>query len=87
MTLRMYADRKGWDLREARVHLEHYKDHADDGQHTDSNKAKLDHIDREIELFGNLDDAQRERLLEIADRCPVHKTLHSEIVIKTTLAS
>ena len=87
MTLRMYADRKGWDLKEARVHLEHYKSHLDDGLNTDKSKAKLDHIDREVELIGNLDEAQRQRLLEIADRCPVHKTLHSDIIINTKLVN
>ncbi|MEL6675124.1 MAG: bifunctional alpha/beta hydrolase/OsmC family protein [Bacteroidota bacterium] len=85
MTLRMYADRKKWPLQEVRVHLEHYKDYPEDAGHMDDPKSKLDHIEREVELEGPLDEEQRARLLEIADRCPVHRTLHSEIVVKTKL--
>lgn len=85
MTIRMYAQRKGWPLREARVHLEHYKDYpADQGDSADQG-SKLDHIDRIVELEGDLDDTQRQRLLEIAEKCPVHRTLHSEIRVRTTL--
>ncbi|MEO1448989.1 MAG: alpha/beta fold hydrolase [Bacteroidota bacterium] len=83
MTLRMYADRKKWDLLEVRVHLEHYKDYPEDAGHPDEKPSKLDHIDRFIELEGNLDEAQRARLMEIADKCPVHRTLHSQILIRT----
>ena len=86
MTLRMYADRKGWDLREVRVHLSHKKDYPEDAGMTHEPKGKLDHISRVLELEGNLDESQRMRLLEIADKCPVHRTLHSQIVIKTRLA-
>lgn len=87
MTLRMYADRKGWDLQEVRVHLEHSKEYPEDAGMRDEPKGKLDHIERVLELEGNLDEKQRKRLLEIADRCPVHRTLHSEIIVKTRLAS
>jgi putative redox protein len=86
MTLRMYADRKGLPLQEVRVHLEHYKDYPADQGESAKAGAKLDHIDRVIELVGDLDPQQRERLLEIADRCPVHRTLHSEIRVNTKLA-
>lgn len=85
MTLRMYADRKKWDLKEVRVHLEHYKDYPEDAGQMDDPKSKLDHIDREIEMEGNLDDSQRQRLFEIANKCPVHRTLHSEIIVKSKL--
>jgi len=85
MTLRMYADRKKWPLKEVRVHLEHYKDYPADQEHTDQAKSKLDHIDRIIELEGPLDATQKARLLEIADRCPVHRTLHSDIKVTTRL--
>ncbi|MEM7660380.1 MAG: alpha/beta fold hydrolase [Bacteroidota bacterium] len=81
MTLRMYADRKGWDLQEVRVHLEHAKRYPEDAGLQEDPKGKLDHIDREIEISGNLDESQRKRLLEIADRCPVHRTLHSSIIV------
>lgn len=85
MTLQMYAKRKGWDLQEAIVHLSHGKDYARDCEDCETSGAKIDHFDREIELIGNLDDAQRQRLMEIADKCPVHKTLHNEVRVNTTL--
>ncbi|MFT5914240.1 MAG: putative redox protein [Flammeovirgaceae bacterium] len=86
MTLRMYADRKKWDLQEVRVHLEHGKAYAEDNEMVDGKKpAKIDQIERVIELEGNLDDAQKQKLLAIADKCPVHRTLHSEVLIKTEL--
>lgn len=85
MTLRMYADRKGWPLEAAIVRLKHRKVHARDCQDCENQSTRFDQIDREIELIGPLDDAQKARLLEIADRCPVHRTLHSEIVVKSWL--
>lgn len=85
MTLRMYADHKKWNLEEVRVHLSHEKVHRDDSEHSADQKAKIDRIEREIELYGDLDETQRERLLEIADRCPVHRTLHGEIEVVTKL--
>jgi len=84
MTLRMYANHKKWPLEEVKVHLAHGKRYADDCGDSESNSAKIDHIDRTIELSGDLDETQRKRLLEIADKCPVHKTLHSEIKVTTT---
>ena len=84
MTLRMYADRKGWPLDEARVTLRHSRIHAEDCAHCETTKGWVDHIDRDIELVGALDDSQRQRLLQIADHCPVHQTLTSEIDIVTT---
>lgn len=86
MTLRMYADRKGWDLQEVRVHLQHSKEHCQDCENADNPKSKIDTIERVLELEGDLDEKQRARLLEIADRCPVHRTLHSEIKVNTSLA-
>lgn len=85
MTLRMYADRKGWPLEAIEVRLKHQKVHADDCEQCQSPNAKIDQIEREIELVGNLNEEQRQRLLAIADKCPVHRTLHSEIVVKTWL--
>ncbi len=87
MTLRMYADRKQWPLEKVKAHLNHNKIHAQDCQDCESKSGKLDRIEREIELFGPLDEQQRQRLLEIADRCPVHRTMHSEIVVETKLRS
>jgi len=86
MTLRMYADRKGWPLEEAAVLLRHSKVYAEDEARFDSADARLDRLDRELTLTGALDDAQRQRLLEIADRCPVHRTLGAGVSIRTELA-
>ncbi|EMR04229.1 bifunctional alpha/beta hydrolase/OsmC family protein [Cesiribacter andamanensis] len=83
MTLRMYADRKGWPLQEAIVHLKHDRIYGEDCQVCEDNTSKLDQLSREVELIGPLDAAQRSRLMEIADRCPVHKTLQSKISIET----
>ncbi len=85
MTLRLYAQRKGIDLRGITVRLEHYRLHAEDCRDCETTSGFLDRIDREIELTGNLDEAQRQRLLEIAERCPVHRTLKSEINIRTLM--
>ncbi len=85
MTLRMYSDRKEWPLDGVTVKLKHQKIHAADCETCETKEGKLDQIEREIELAGGLDDQQKQRLIQIADRCPVHRTLHSEIVIKTEL--
>ena len=85
MTLRMYANRKGWPLERVAVRLHHAKIHAVDCAECETRTGRVDHIDREIEIDGPLDTAQRQRLLEIADKCPVHQTLTSENVIVTKL--
>lgn len=85
MTLRMYADRKGWPLEEAVVRVQHSRIHAEDCKHCETEDARLDRFERAIELIGPLSEEQRERLLEIAERCPVHKTLTGEIDIQTRL--
>lgn len=85
MTLRMYADRKKWPLEKVRVRLQHHKIHADDCADCETQTGMLDAIEREIEIEGPLDHEQRQRLLEIADRCPVHRTLHSEVKVNTRL--
>jgi uncharacterized OsmC-like protein/alpha/beta superfamily hydrolase len=85
MTLRMYADHKEWPLDSVVVRLKHQKVHARECRECETQNGKLDSIEREIELEGPLDSEQRHRLLEIADRCPVHRTLHSEIIVKTAL--
>lgn len=86
MTLRMYADRKEWPLDETIVRLSHEKIHAEDCKDCETEKGRVDHIDREIEVRGDLSSDQRERLLEIANKCPVHRTLHSEIDVDSFLA-
>ncbi len=83
MTLRMYADRKGWDLTGVDVRLGHAKIHARDCPECATKTGRVDVIEREIELRGELSEEQRARLAEIADRCPVHRTLSSESVIRS----
>jgi putative redox protein len=85
MTLRMYANRKGWPLEQVRVTLRHSRIHAEDCAQCETTNGLIDHIDRDIELVGGLDDTQRQRLLGIANRCPVHQTLTSEVDIATSL--
>jgi putative redox protein len=85
ITVRMYADRKGWPLRRVRVTLRHSRIHAEDCADCETTKGWIDHIDRDIELAGDLDDTQRQRLLHIAERCPVHQTLTSEVDVATSL--
>jgi uncharacterized OsmC-like protein/alpha-beta hydrolase superfamily lysophospholipase len=86
MTLRMYADRKGWPLEEISVHLRHSRIHALDDSHPEEGDARMDLLNREIELQGDLDADQRTRLLEIAERCPVHRTLEAGVHIETEAA-
>ncbi|WP_333843743.1 bifunctional alpha/beta hydrolase/OsmC family protein [Pelomicrobium sp.] len=85
MTLRMYAEQKGWPLERVAVELRHEKIHAADCETCETKEGKVDRIERVIELVGPLDEAQRQRLLEIANKCPVHRTLHSEVIIPTRL--
>jgi len=83
MTLRLYADRKQLPLRRTEVRLRHDKIHAADCAECETKEGMIDHIEREITLEGDLDAAARTRLMEIADKCPVHRTLESEVDIHT----
>jgi uncharacterized OsmC-like protein len=83
MTVRMYANRKKWPLKRVTVRLRHSRIHAADCADCETRVGLLDRIDRTIQLEGDLDDDQRQRLLEIADKCPVHRTLRSKIDITT----
>lgn len=87
MTLRMYANRKQLPLERVVVRLRHDKIHAEDCAECETKDGKIDRIDRVIELTGDLDEVTRQRLLEIADKCPVHRTLESENLIVTALAA
>jgi uncharacterized OsmC-like protein/alpha/beta superfamily hydrolase len=87
MTIRLYADLKKLPLEKVTVRLRHDKIHAQDCAECETKEGKIDRIEREIGLAGNLDEAQRAKLLEIANKCPVHRTLHSEIWIPTRLES
>ncbi|TMH41956.1 MAG: OsmC family protein [Betaproteobacteria bacterium] len=86
MTLRSYADLKGIPLERVSVELKHEKIHAIDCAECETKEGKIDRIERLIGLEGTLDRAQRDKLLEIANKCPVHRTLHSEVLIPTRLA-
>ena len=86
MTVRLYADRKNLPLKRASVRLRHGRIHAADCAECETKEGMIDHIDRVITFEGDLDGEQRARLLEIAEKCPVHRTLKSEIDIKTTEA-
>lgn len=81
MTLLMYAKRKSWPLEKVEVKLRHEKIHAQDCEECQSKEGRVSRIERDITLTGPLDDEQRERLMEIAKRCPVHQTLTTETVI------
>ncbi|MEL6865463.1 MAG: OsmC family protein, partial [Bacteroidota bacterium] len=85
MTLRMYAQRKKWPLEDIFVHINHHKKYFEDCQSCEKKGSKIDHFERCIELAGDLTVEQKQRLLEIADRCPVHRTLHKEVRISTIL--
>jgi putative redox protein len=85
MTLRLYANHKKWPLERVSVMVRHDKIHAADCAECETREGKVDSFAREVELTGPLDATQRTRLLEIADKCPVHRTLHAEIEIKTKL--
>jgi putative redox protein len=83
MTVAMYARRKAWALEEVTVHLRHSKIHAADCADCETREGMLDRIERDIHFSGPLTEEQRSKLLEIANKCPVHQTLTSEIDIET----
>ncbi len=85
ITLRMYADRKQWPLEGARIVLRHAKVHLEDCRDCDEQQRTVDRIERDLYLEGDLTAAQRQRLLEIADRCPVHRSLQQRMLIETRL--
>ncbi len=86
MTIALYARRKQWPLEGVVVRLEHSRIHAVDCAECETKEGMLDRIDREISLSGALTEEQRARLLWIAERCPVHRTLTSEVTIRSRLA-
>jgi len=86
MTLALYARRKQWPLDGVTVRLQHSKIHAADCADCETREGKLDQIESQLTLSGTLTDEQRARLLDIAQKCPVHRTLTSEIKIRTRLA-
>jgi putative redox protein len=85
MTLRLYANRVHWPLDRVIVRLRHSRIYAEDCAGCENKQSLLDHIEREIELLGALSPEQRTRLMAIADKCPVHKTLTSKVSIASRL--
>ncbi len=85
ITIRMYAERKGWDFKNIYMELRHQKDYAEDCKDCDDPKAKIDVIEKEIIIEGDLSDDQLERLLEISKKCPVHKTMQGDLELKSTI--
>jgi uncharacterized OsmC-like protein/pimeloyl-ACP methyl ester carboxylesterase len=87
MTLKLYAQRKKWDLQEVFVYITYSKKHSDDLMQDDDKSSKIDHLQKRLKLVGNLNEKQKARLKEIASKCPVHKTLISETIIETELVN
>ena len=85
MTVQMYVKRKGWDLQNIEVHTSHTKVAKQVVENGEQKEIKVDTFNREIKLKGNLDEKQIQRMLQIADKCPVHKTLHSDIDVVTKI--
>jgi uncharacterized OsmC-like protein/alpha-beta hydrolase superfamily lysophospholipase len=83
MTLKMYTERKGWDLKEIIVYLDHDKVHKSDSEDFENKGSKVSRFTRSLEIKGDLNEEMREKLLEIANKCPVHRTLHEDIIIET----
>lgn len=83
MTMRMHADRKGFAMKQAKVTLKHNKIHAEDCEDCETTDGRIDQIETEIEVIGDLSAEERQKIVDIAEKCPVHRTLHSEVNIKT----
>ena len=85
MTLKMYAERKKWDLKEVFVYISHSRKHSDDLKVVTDKPKYLDHISKKLKFVGDLTEEQKERLKEISSRCPVHKTIASEVIFQTEI--
>ncbi len=85
MTLKLYAERKKWDLQEVFVYISHARKHSDELMLDIEKPGYLDHISKRLKFVGNLDDKQKQRLKEIASKCPVHKTVASEVIFDTKI--
>ena len=81
MTLRMYANHKGWPVNDIKVQLKHARTHREDCEQPDNKQCKVEVLDKTVTIEGDLDESQQKRLKEVADRCPVHKTLLGELEI------
>jgi len=85
MTIRMYADHKNIPLEHVEVSLSHERHYLQDAANVSENDQKIESLTRKVQLFGPLNDVEKNRLMEIADRCPVHRTLHNNPQVLTTL--
>ena len=85
MTLKMYAERKKWDLQEVFVYITYSKKHSDELNIDLEKPTRFDHLQKKLKFIGNLDEKQTQRLKEIAAKCPVHKTLQNKIIIETEI--
>lgn len=85
MTLKMYAEHKNWDLREVFVYITNTKKHSDDLGIDTENPGYLDHMSKKLKFVGTLDANQKQRLKEIASRCPVHRTLERGVLFDTAV--
>ena len=85
MTSKLYAERKKWDLQEVYAHITYSKKHSEDLMLDIESPTRIDHLLKKLTFIGNLDESQRQRLKEIASKCPVHKTLQKEVIIDTEL--
>ena len=83
MTMRLYAERKGFPLERAVVTLKHDKIHAEDCEACETEEGRIDRIEAEIEIIGDMDAETRRRIAGIAEKCPVHRTLASEVMIES----
>jgi putative redox protein len=86
MTVKMYARRKGWKIEDMYLELRHNKRHAEDCAECEDPKSKIDHIEKELIIKGDLTEEQLVKLLEISKKCPVHKTLEGDITINSSLS-
>ena len=87
ITMKMYASRKKWELGDIYIELRHHKNHVEDCENCDQPNAKIDFIEKEIIIEGELSEFQHEKLLEISKKCPVHRTLLNETRIESTLST
>ena len=83
MTMRLFAERKGFPMERAQVTLRHQKVHAEDCADCETKNGRIDHIEVEIEVIGDMDASTRQKIAAVAEKCPVHKTLQGEVVIES----
>jgi putative redox protein len=83
--MKMYANRKEWPVEDIYVEMRHHKAHAEDCEDCDDPKARIDKIEKDLFVKGDLSEEQMNRLLDISKKCPVHKTLLNDVEINSTI--